>query len=151
LYLKRESREGSKHHRPLTNLDFWAYMSRIGSKDHDTAALPPLKWRQTVGVLTMRLVDLWARIGVLLLLTTLVALGVLIIRPRPQGRRIGNEAATSQHWFSNQRERRTFSNTELGAVVGSFKDAEMYTKMERRDSRVNGNYGLDVEDTCILQ
>jgi hypothetical protein len=126
-------------------------MRIMGSKDHDTAALPALKWREKMDVLATRLMDSWARIGALLLLTTFVALGVLIVRPRSQGRRIGNEPSISQHWFSSHRKRRTLSNTESGAVAGSFKDAELGAKMGRRSSRLDGDNGLDVEDMCVLQ
>lgn len=125
----------------------------MGTKTLKTA---PLTWRQKVDVLCHRLVESWARIALLLLLASLVGLGILIIRPRRQGRRIGNEPMPSQRLSRNSRNRwdcvlQILGKMDISTVTGSFKNAGMSAKMSKRHRWEQMEDILEVEDTCVLQ
>ncbi|KAL5399912.1 hypothetical protein PMIN06_002628 [Paraphaeosphaeria minitans] len=109
-------------------------------------------------VLATRLVDSWARIGILLLGMLLVALGLLMVRPRAQGRRIPDESHRHRHQHQHLKEHRgradsalgMLSGTRMDAAAGTVMDAEMGEKTGRSKRGVEGD-GLDVEDTCVVQ
>lgn len=117
----------------------------------DTAIkAPPPRWKGRIDVLCRRLVESWTRIGLLFLLTGLIALGILMTRPKRRGRCVGDRSRKSGL-------RSAENNTEQDRAQGglsatSSKDACGDAEMKRRRGRENSDdWGLDVEDTCITQ
>lgn len=107
-------------------------------------------------VLAMRLVDSWTRIGLLMLCTMLIALGILIVRPRSQGRRIPDESGGSRRYFEETRKR---ADSVMGVLHGTEKvasetlcgDGDPGGMVGGRKKRGDEEDGLDVEDTCAVQ
>lgn len=117
-----------------------------------------LGWRDKACVLGRRLVESWTRIGLLLLFASLVGLGILVVRPRRQGRRMGiGSTLTSRNtdevlrhddkgpWDGAQR------GMESDGVSGSPNEASMGVQMGGKARRREEDDWLDVEDTCVLQ